>query len=296
MSVDTAFEQQLVEPFRLQAGTFTILVVTLEDINHPDFIPWLEKKAASTPYFLKDAPVVIDLGGAPDDIEDEIARIATRLKVCGLVPVGVQNGSDEHYQAAAAIGLSNFPIWRTAPPTDTGVPPSGQAQDAPKSEARDAPSGQAQDAPESEARDAPQSEAWDAPESEARDAPESDSAGGGEGQGGKPLPRTLVIDEPVRSGSQIYAEGGDLVIMAKVGAGAEIRADGHIHVYGTLRGRAFAGAAGDTAARIFCRSFEAELVSIAGLWRVREDFDEELMGRPVQIHAEKDTLIIAPDG
>jgi septum site-determining protein MinC len=288
VSVDTAFEQQLVEPFRLQAGSFTILVVTLEDINNPDFIPWLEKKAASTPYFLKDAPVVIDLGGAPDDIEDEIARIATRLKVCGLVPVGVQNGSDEHYQAAAAIGLSNFPIWRTAPPTDTSVPPSGQAQDAPKSEA--------QDAPKSEAQDAPKSEARDAPESEARDAPESDSAGGGEGQGRQPLPRTLVIDEPVRSGSQIYAEGGDLVIMAKVGAGAEIRADGHIHVYGTLRGRAFAGAAGDTAARIFCRSFEAELVSIAGLWRVREDFDEELMGQTVQIHAEKDTLIIAPDG
>ena len=248
MSVDTATEQQLVEPFRLQAGSFTILVVTLEEINNPDFIPWLEKKAANTPYFLKDAPVVIDLGGAPDDIEDIIARIVMRLKVCGLVPVGVQNGSDQHYQAAAAIGLSNFPVWRTAPPREAEVPPADEAQNAPKS--------------------------------------------GGVGV----LGVLRVIDEPVRSGRQIYAEGGDLVVMAKVGAGAEIRADGHIHIYGTLRGRAFAGAQGDTAARIFCRSFEAELVSIAGLWRVREDFDEELMGRPVQIHAEKDTLIIAPDG
>lgn len=274
MSVDTVLEQQLVEPFRLQAGSFTILVVTLEDINNPDFIPWLEKKAASTPYFLKDAPVVIDLGGAPDDIEDEIARIATRLKVCGLVPVGVQNGSDEHYQAAAAIGLSNFPIWRTTPPRDAEIPPEDQARDAPRNEAQKAPANETPDAPESEAPDEPAVEPPASP----------------------PLPRTLVIDEPVRSGRQIYAEGGDLVIMAKVGAGAEIRADGHIHVYGTLRGRAFAGARGDPDARIFCRSFEAELVSIAGLWRVREDFDEELIGQPVQIHAEKDTLIIAPDG
>lgn len=272
MSVDTALEQQLVEPFRLQAGSFTILVVTLEDINNPDFIPWLEKKAANTPYFLKDAPVVIDLGGAPDDIEDIIARIVMRLKVCGLVPVGVQNGSDQHYQAAAAIGLSNFPVWRTAPPREAEVPPADAAQNAPKSEAQDATT------------------------NEAQDAPESDYDTDGDAQSREPLPRTLVIDEPVRSGRQIYAEGGDLVVMAKVGAGAEIRADGHIHIYGTLRGRAFAGAQGDTAARIFCRSFEAELVSIAGLWRVREDFDEELMGRPVQIHAENDTLIIAPDG
>ncbi|MCZ6860844.1 MAG: septum site-determining protein MinC [Alphaproteobacteria bacterium] len=272
MSVDTAFEQQIVEPFRLQAGSFTILVVTLEDINNPDFIPWLEKKAANTPYFLKDAPVVIDLGGAPDDIEDIIARIVMRLKVCGLVPVGVQNGSDQHYQSAAAIGLSNFPVWRTAPPRQAEVPPADEAQNAPKSEAQDATT------------------------NETQDAPESDSDTDGETQSREPLPRTLVIDEPVRSGRQIYAEGGDLVVMAKVGAGAEIRADGHIHIYGTLRGRAFAGAQGDTAARIFCRSFEAELVSIAGLWRVREDFDEELMGRPVQIHAENDTLIIAPDG
>ena len=288
MSVDTALEQQLVEPFRLQAGSFTILVVTLEDINNPDFIPWLEKKAANTPYFLKDAPVVIDLGGAPDDIEDIIARIVMRLKVCGLVPVGVQNGSDQHYQAAAAIGLSNFPVWRTAPPREAEVPPADEAQNTPKSEA--------QDAPKSEAQNAPKSEAQDATTNETQDAPESDSDTDGETQSREPLPRTLVIDEPVRSGRQIYAEGGDLVVMAKVGAGAEIRADGHIHIYGTLRGRAFAGAQGDTAARIFCRSFEAELVSIAGLWRVREDFDEELMGRPVQIHAEKDTLIIAPDG
>lgn len=259
MSVDTALEQQLAEPFRLQAGSFTILVVTLEDINNPDFIPWLEKKAAATPYFLKDAPVVIDLGGAPDDIEDDIARLATRLKVCGLVPVGVQNGSEEHYRAAAAIGLSNFPIWRTSPPRDAEVPPQSETPEAPQS-------------------------------SETPEVPESETPSRA------PLARTLVIDEPVRSGSQIHAASGDLVVMAKVGAGAEIRADGNIHIYGTLRGRAFAGAAGDTAARIFCRSFEAELVSIAGLWRVREDFDEELIGRPVRIHAEQDTLIIAPDG
>src|SRR5690606_4859177 len=87
----------------------------------------------------------------------------------------------------------------------------------------------------------------------------------------EPARLTKLIDHPVRSGQQIYAAGGDLIVTAPVSAGAELLADGNIHVYGPLRGRALAGVLGNTDARIFCRSLEAELVSIAGQYKISED-------------------------
>jgi septum site-determining protein MinC len=80
--------------------------------------------------------------------------------------------------------------------------------------------------------------------------------------------KTKLHTSPVRSGQQVVSKGGDLVITASVSQGAELLADGHIHVYGALRGRALAGMSGDTQARIFCQSFAAELVSIAGFYRL----------------------------
>jgi septum site-determining protein MinC len=105
--------------------------------------------------------------------------------------------------------------------------------------------------------------------------------------------RTLLVTAPVRSGTQIYARGGDLVITAAVSPGAEIMADGNIHVYGRLGGRALAGAAGDAEARIFCSRFEAELVSIAGRYLVSEQLPPEERGFPVQIALVDDRLTIA---
>jgi septum site-determining protein MinC len=101
-----------------------------------------------------------------------------------------------------------------------------------------------------------------------------------------------VATEPVRSGQQIYARGGDLVIVNAVSAGAEVIADGCIHVYGALRGRALAGVQGDDTARIFCRDMGAELVSIAGVYKVAEDIKETVRGRSVQIYRDGDKLKI----
>ncbi len=84
----------------------------------------------------------------------------------------------------------------------------------------------------------------------------------------------------VRSGQQLYAENCDLTVMATVGAGAEVIADGSIHIYGTLRGRALAGAQGNTAARIFCRDFHVELVAIAGHYKVLDDVRTTCAARP----------------
>lgn len=103
-------------------------------------------------------------------------------------------------------------------------------------------------------------------------------------------PGSLMHTQTVRSGQQLYAAGRDLTLCAGVGAGAEVIADGSIHIYGALRGRALAGAKGEVAARIFCREFHAELVAIAGQYRVMEALPTELRGRAVQIWLEGDAL------
>ena len=104
--------------------------------------------------------------------------------------------------------------------------------------------------------------------------------------------KSRLITQPVRSGTQIYARGADLVVTAAVSAGAEIMADGNIHVYAALRGRALAGAGGDGEARIFCSRLEAELVSIAGHYLVSDQIPPEHRGLPVQIALVDDRLTI----
>lgn len=94
---------------------------------------------------------------------------------------------------------------------------------------------------------------------------------------------TRIITEPVRSGQQIYVSDADLIVLNAVSPGAEVVADGCVHVYGVLRGRAIAGARGDASARIFCRRFEAELVAVAGVYAVAEQMQGELRGKPVQV-------------
>jgi septum site-determining protein MinC len=100
--------------------------------------------------------------------------------------------------------------------------------------------------------------------------------------------------EPVRSGQRLYARGTDLTVAAMVGHGAEVIADGSIHLYGVLRGRALAGARGDTSARIYCQNFQAELIAIAGQYRVFEEPAPELHGKAVQAWLEGDKLKLAP--
>lgn len=99
---------------------------------------------------------------------------------------------------------------------------------------------------------------------------------------------------PVRSGQQVYAEGCDLTVLSTVSAGAEVIADGSIHIYGALRGRALAGARGNTEARIFCREFQAELVAIAGHYKVLDDIPDQLRGKPVQVWLDNSQLKLAP--
>lgn len=108
--------------------------------------------------------------------------------------------------------------------------------------------------------------------------------------------KSLLVTEPVRSGTQIYAPGGDVIVVRSVSAGAEIIADGNIHIYGALRGRALAGATGDASARIFVGRLEAELISIAGRYLVHEDIAPAHVGQRVQVVLQEQRVVIMGSG
>lgn len=106
----------------------------------------------------------------------------------------------------------------------------------------------------------------------------------------EPTPRTVTLDKPLRSGQRFYAKGSDLIVTAMISAGAEVIADGNIHVYAPLRGRALAGASGDKTARIFTTCLEAELVSVAGIYRTFE------AGVPAELARQPATVGLTEDG
>jgi septum site-determining protein MinC len=106
---------------------------------------------------------------------------------------------------------------------------------------------------------------------------------------------TLLIDKPLRSGQQVYARGGDVIVTAVVSYGAEVIADGNVHVYAPLRGKAIAGARGDTEARIFTTCMEAQLVAIAGIYRTSEvALPEDIAGRAVQVSLDGKKIVMSP--
>jgi len=110
-----------------------------------------------------------------------------------------------------------------------------------------------------------------------------------------PMAGAMVIDKPLRSGQQVYARGTDLVVLAVVSYGAEVIADGNVHVYAPLRGRAIAGARGNTSARIFSTCMEPQLLSIAGMYRTTEtELPPEVVGKPAQVRLDGEKIIVEP--
>jgi septum site-determining protein MinC len=110
----------------------------------------------------------------------------------------------------------------------------------------------------------------------------------------KPQRASLLLDSPVRSGQTVVFPDGDVTVLGSVGSGAEIVAGGSIHIYGTLRGRAMAGANGNSAARIYCQKIEAELLAIDGYYQTAEELDAALRNRPAQAWLEGDIMRITP--
>lgn len=213
----------------------------------------LEKTIAAMPggkrqFFDGDA-AVLDLAAVAEDKADWKALLKL-LREYGVQPVAVCNAGEVLAAAAAKAGL-----------------PSVSADDlsrARKPAAEPRPTAAAEPAP------AP------APVAAPVAAPAAPLAA-----------PTMIVDKPLRSGQRVYARGGDLVLTAMVSAGAEVIADGSIHIYAPLRGKALAGATGNAAARVFCTCFEAELVSVAGMYRTFEDgVPEKLRNQPVSVWLE----------
>ena len=222
----------------------------------------MRERVERAPKLFARAAVVVDFGhlSRTPDLATAQALIDA-LRSAGVLPVALAYGTSQIEALALELGLPLLAKFRAQYEASDAAPAAAAAV---------------------EAAAPPRA----APERNAPTAPTSESAAVRGAPG-------LVHLSPVRSGQQLYAQGRDLTVCATVGAGAEVIADGSVHVYGALRGRALAGAQGDVKARIFCREFQAELVAIAGHYKVMEEIPKELRGKPVQVWLDKDELKIA---
>lgn len=216
--------------------------------------------------FFDDEFAVIDVGALEPDTAIDWSAVANLLKSYRLNAVAVRNASPEMAQHVLAAGLS----------LDGSLKPRAEVAPAANQSAQ---SGQVEIDLEP-AADPVATQAAAPVEIAPSAAPAVAN-------------RTMIVDTPVRAGQRIYARGADLIVTAAVNNGAEVIADGSIHIYAPLRGRALAGANGDTDARIFTLSMEAELVSIAGMYRTFENGSERAQ-QPTQIRLIGDRIDMQP--
>ncbi|MBD7988693.1 septum site-determining protein MinC [Luteimonas sp. Sa2BVA3] len=238
-----------------QVGIANLRVRTL-DIDR--LAAEMRDRVQRAPKLFARGAVVVDFGGLPALPDVATARaLLDALREAGALPVALAWGSSENERLAVELGLPLLAKFR-AQYEPAGGSPAADAGPAP------APAPRA-----------------------AEPAPAATATAARAGEPG------LMQASAVRSGQQVYADNRDLTVLAAVGAGAEVIADGSIHIYGALRGRALAGAQGNAKARIFCREFHAELVAIAGHYKVLEDLPADLRGKAVQVWLDGDQLKIA---
>jgi septum site-determining protein MinC len=258
--------------FEIKSANLPLVALLLKSTDLSALTRDLKTRFGDIPDFFDNDPLVIDLTQlnaaarrTGTDVEAiDFTALLNLLRQYSVVPIAIKGGSAAQMADGLAAGLLAAPDARvvaSSPPT-----PEPDRQVAPVTKATDS------------VKATPASTPVAAPLA-AQPMPEA------------PL-GALVINKPLRSGQQIYARGRDLVVLAMVNAGAEIIADGHIHVYAPLRGKAIAGARGNTDARIFALSLEAELISIAGIYRTSEHaLPANIQGKPTQIR-----LVGGPDG
>lgn len=239
----------------LKIGQVGIANLRVRTLDVRRLVEEMASRVQRAPNMFARAAVVIDFGGLPQTPDTATAQtLIEGLRAAGVLPVALAYGTSETERLAEALGLPLLAKFR--------------AQYERGDETPAAP-------PPAPARREP--------------APAAGPKAAASGQ----TDVGLMLKLPVRSGQQIYAEQRDLTVLASVGAGAEVIADGSVHIYGPLRGRALAGAKGDPKARIFCREFHAELVAIAGHYKVLEDIPKALRGKAVQIWLEDEQIKIA---
>jgi septum site-determining protein MinC len=242
----------------LRFGQVGIACVRLRRVDAAALVEELERRVRSAPQMFARAAVVLDLSHLPKLPDDGMVdALLEAIRSAGMLPVGIAYGTPETEALAERMNLPLIAKFR--------------AQYEP---------GQAATAPVAGAPTRSET-----PPAMATIDEDYEPGGATTAQ--------HHTGSAVRSGQQIYARDRDLVVTAAVANGAEVIADGSIHIYGGLRGRAMAGAQGDESARIFCSDFRAELVAIAGHYRVFEDMPKEFEGQAVQCWLDNGKLMIA---
>jgi septum site-determining protein MinC len=275
MSTDSQQNAHHSPALEFKSSTFSVPVLVLASNDVITIEQQLQEKIHQAPEFFKNSPLVFDLQELnKHDLDIDVTELTHVIRKLGLLPIGIRGGGAQQNQQALELGIPihSGHIARdgvyAANQSGTGAASTAASSGAPK-----------QQAPEPEPE--PELESGHDHESEQDSAAEPQAV----------AVNTTIITHPVRSGQRIYA-AGDLVILAQVSAGAEILAEGNIHVYGSLRGRALAGVQGNTEARIFCTDLQAELISIAGNYKISEDLNSAAHSKPVQIHLKNHALVI----
>ncbi|MGE4070338.1 MAG: septum site-determining protein MinC [Lysobacterales bacterium] len=251
--------------FELRSGQFSLMVLAIRHLDLLQLQTELGEHVASAPALLQGAPVVLDLNPLSQLADHGLLReLIKRVQQSGLrvIALAANAGAEA---AAAALDLPLLGVDRKRMRTLESGPAQVELP-LPMEPAAEVEAPEAAEAPEAEA---------------VKPAPPG-------------LQPPLVLPGPIRSGQQVYARGRDLIITGSVSAGAEVAADGCVHVYGRLSGKAMAGAAGDLRARVYCLSFGAEVVSIAGNFKVFESASRDVAGKAVEIFLDEGRLEIRP--
>lgn len=241
------------KPIEVKISTVVAVAVILHESSLSTLDTALKEMTGGTPDFFGDELAIIDVEHISDHAIDWSALVSL-FKSSGLHAVAVRNARDEEHDAICALGLSIDVVSKAKPELPQEAPIASAASAV-------APPAVA----EAVTPPAPQIIHEHIP--------------------------AMIVDTPVRAGQRIYARGCDLIITAAVNNGAEVIADGSIHIYAPLRGRALAGARGNTNARIFATAMEAELVSIAGIYRTFDaGFPSLTPHQPVQVKLKGDSI------
>ncbi len=258
-------------------GVVTALnVLRVLTLDRAAILAELDRRIAESPGVFRGAPVVIDLTALEAAAQREassgtgpalpppfsLATLAAALKERELVPVGASANTEGNKRAAVTAGLGLFDA--SARPVARAAPRKAKPQPEPT-----APAAPAAPAP-------PPAQSHPAPEGSAHASSQF----------------ALTLTQPLRAGQIVYAEARDAIALAAVNSGAELIADGNIHVYAPLRGRALAGAGGNEQARIYCQKLEADLVSIAGVYVSKDALPADKLGKAVQIFLQNGDLVI----
>ncbi|MBW3551203.1 MAG: septum site-determining protein MinC [Proteobacteria bacterium] len=244
----------------LKIGQVGIANLRIRTLDAARLAGEMRERVQRAPKLFERAAVVLDFGGLAQTPDLVTARtLLDGLREAGVLPVALAYGTADTERLAEQLGLPLLAKFRAQYERGEDAAPAAPGPAPQRSSALAV-------------------------------APAAPAAAAGPAAAVSP---GLIQSAPVRSGQQVYADNRDLTVLTTVGAGAEVIADGSVHIYGPLRGRALAGAQGNEKARIFCREFHAELVAIAGHYKVLEDIPKELRGKAVQVWLEGGQLTIA---